>query len=165
MVRGKSGAMTPNVQRRVQRRRDAQVEIWLVMYQANDFVPMVVRSRRFGLDPRYIPEWLDIEIANNGWEVFLSDDSYFDPPEGCVTWMAQHGIAPGQPFKVRVQPPDVWQDHEGDWDAEYELAEVCEVRQWSAIRVLAAWANLAEDWCLYGSAEWRQLVEAASSST
>ncbi|WNZ59859.1 hypothetical protein QEG98_28055 [Myxococcus sp. MxC21-1] len=72
------------------------------------------------------PEWLTYELEQDGWDN-LVDYPYRETAR--VGWALAHGIAPGQPFLVEVDPPvhsKHWTDCGYEYDTDYssELVRV-----------------------------------------
>ncbi|WP_426751752.1 hypothetical protein [Myxococcus sp. Y35] len=95
------------------------------------------------------PEWLAYELED-GWDNLVG---YPYRDEGRIAWALGHGIAPGQPFLVEVDPPHYskhWTDCGYEYDTDYssELIRVAPLPPEDAARrweVWLWWAALDRD--------------------
>lgn len=85
--------------------------------------------------------WLACEIDNDGWEVFLSNCHDYRANGDVMTFALEEGIAPFQPFLVKVRAPRYSSTWEGDYDADYYPAEVVAKAPLEAYEVAARWAD------------------------
>lgn len=86
------------------------------------------------------PEWLDDEIINIGW-YYLLDIKYGE--EGWVEFMLKHGIAPGQPFLIKIIP-ELCKGGFEDYDELDLLIDI--VKLAPCENPLKAWEDSLKDW-------------------
>lgn len=103
----------------------------------------------FGEDPK----WLAIERSENPLSAMLEKEWCFGCKEdedgwmqshGDVIWLLHRGIAPYQPFLVRIRPPEyskTWTDCGYEYDVEYDT-EIVFVKRWKEHTILRAWNRL-----------------------
>lgn len=85
-------------------------------------------------------DWLQYERDMVGLEDLLGIDQW---RTGCGTasWLAQNGIAPGQPFLVHFDPPRYWRswtDYGYEYDSEFTY-DVAAIDPWPREQVIEAW--------------------------
>lgn len=80
---------------------------------------------KFGF-PSQDHEWLQEEVSNVGWPSLLDATDYhrrtwYGYEFEIIQWALEHGIAPDQPFLVRIDPPHSYRvSYEYDeWDTEH----------------------------------------------
>lgn len=84
--------------------------------------------------------WYEAEMNNDSsHRLLLGVDAY--GWEGWPAWMLEHGIAPTQLFRLRIQPPQYDCDYWGEWDVEYGDYEVVWREHMSNERSAALWAS------------------------
>lgn len=144
------------------------VDVWLVAKAGDDLDFEMVDSPRKGVEPftwtmRAVVQessmpthaftsletvgpaaWLKHYLDEDGWDAFLID-SHIAGLKGRETFLLEHGIAPGQPFKVRARMPIVTRDYWGEYDVDIDLAELLEIAPWSPPRTARAWAKRFKD--------------------
>jgi len=94
---------------------------------------------QFASEDEDVPGWLDYELGEIGWDILGL---------GCYdaeTWALKEGIAPGQPFQVRIDPPHYHQDYWGEWDVDYEW-DIIDKAPFTNDMTLAAWLAWFRDW-------------------
>lgn len=140
----KAATLSPNVLKAGGR----FVEVWLACPRENDYDPVAVDPeaphrildpRRGGSDdPRDPANWFRFELGSDGggWALLLGADDYYGADLPWESWCLANGVAPGQPFKVRVECPSY-----GDEDADYGDWEIVEREPWDARRVADAWVD------------------------
>lgn len=91
------------------------------------------------------PNWLQEEISNSGLDgVVLQDERWGAKDDPPLEWILRRGIAPFQPFCVRIHAewtgPDYWT---GEYDCEYDV-ELVSVEHWDidpkALADMLEWA-------------------------
>lgn len=85
---------------------------------------------REGFDPECPPspepEWFEWEVSNGGIETFIGpawkhpDDGDLMAPATWAAWALEEGIAPEQPFLLRIGIPRYSRDYYGECDVDYE---------------------------------------------
>lgn len=106
-------------------RPEPQEVQWL---EEDDLAPFW-KLLRFGIPkPAFGPDWIECELSESGFEnIFDYNWSTVYEEDGhrfhtfWTTWALQNGIAPGQKFLVRVDPPNTYRSsYEYDeWDVEW----------------------------------------------
>lgn len=82
--------------------------------------------------------WLSFELGENGVECLLDAD------EDRLAWLLQQGLAPGQPFRVRILPPVYTRDYWGEYDCQLGDWVILERAPWTAAEHLRAWEEAME---------------------
>jgi len=83
-------------------------------------------------DDQDIPGWLDYEMGEIGIDYML------DIGVDHERWALREGVAPGQPFLIRIEPPRYYQDYWGECDVEYEW-ELLDKKPYTDAMALEAW--------------------------
>jgi hypothetical protein len=127
---------------------DLPVEVWfyIPLYTLEDEDDL--RVEEIGCDCLgETPEWLDQELSNDGWNGIFGFDSWQRVSSAwsyLTEWALGEGIAPDQPFCIRLYPPRYVRcggyDCE-EWDVEWDW-EVVKVAPWSQKRAADAWLKL-----------------------
>lgn len=110
-----------------------------------DLTPMIFEDEVPCWVVEDIPGWLYDEINESGWDIILSPQ-HRTAESGLgwcfastwTEWALREGIAPGQPFRIRVWPPEYSQDYWGEWDCEWEWEHVDKM-PYDNEDTLAAW--------------------------
>jgi hypothetical protein len=96
----------------------------------------------FGRLTSYVPPdemtWVEHLSQDIGWDEVIARDQ-----RDLAMFLIENGIAPEQPFLVRIHNYQSWQSgyETPEWDEDWE-ADVMQVMRWSPERVIAAW----EEW-------------------
>lgn len=100
---------------------------------------------RCSTDGDDLPEWLDEEIREQGLDEVVPINHFIhEDSDGCsfrctwLRWGLENGVAPGQPFLVRISKPvydrDYWGEVDCDWDR-----EIVHVEPWPLKRSHTSW--------------------------
>lgn len=122
---------------------EPEVRVWLRLRPDNyseDLEPSERITRTIGRPPEWFVEdmWQTIEDAcSPPWHCVESGEGWYFT-ETWTRWALRRGIAPGQPFLLRIEEP-VWsQDYYGECDSSIE-GEVVRMEEWSKQRIVNAW--------------------------
>lgn len=126
-------------------REPAVIVMVLEADDGEDLTPTLLDEEVPGWDDEGIPGWLHDEINDSGWDIILSPQHRTtESGLGWVfattwtEWALREGIAPGQPFRIRVWPPEYSQDYWGEWDCEWYWEHVDKM-PYDNEDTLAAW--------------------------
>jgi hypothetical protein len=114
-----------------------EFRLWMVYHLQDDEDAGVVVGMYPDDDAEQIgavPDWLDYERENTGWQYLVMAD--FD---NLLEWGLENGISPGQPFLVRFGRPTYQTysgpdgtDYDVDYDNEVVAVEPLPFAEWSA---------------------------------
>jgi hypothetical protein len=137
------------------------LEVWLVSMTNQDLHIDFVDSPRLGINPpRWVGKhvvvrdlfgderreyqvtgpcpWLQFELQEDSWGPLLGIGYPLDEER----WLLENGVAPGQPFKVRIEQPHYyksWTDCGYEYDCDYGDWDIVERASWDRDRVMLAW--------------------------
>lgn len=120
------------------------VELWCVLEEAGATLDLTVCDAAALGEPR---EWYTYERDENGHDEWFNRGS-----EGWTRWAIDNGIAPGQPFRVRLGQPSYSTSYDGEVDADIPEAEVLEIERFTPREVHLAWEHFFME-------RWRELDE------